>query len=99
MGWRTHTSEEDPGWAQLSILKVWDDPPHHPPPLSLEPSTLWPSSRLSPRLPPHPSPSKTTFLHSHYLFFVPSSFCKKQSQKPVQNHQCGCPVLYYKNSS
>lgn len=51
--------------------------------------------RLRPALPPG---SKTTFLHGHYLFFVPFSFCKKQSQKPVQNHPSGRPVLYYKNS-
>lgn len=51
------------------------------------------------RLLPQPRPHiKTTSPHDHYLFFVPFSFCKKQSQKPVQNHQCGCPVLYYKNS-
>lgn len=56
--------------------------------------TLLPDSCPSPRRPL----IKTTFLHGHYLFFVPFSFCKKQSQKPVRNHLCGCPVLYYKNS-
>lgn len=60
-------------------------------------SSLLSSFHLTPVY-PHPQ-IKTTFLHGHYLFFVPFSFCKKQSQKPVQNHQCGRPVLYYKTSS
>lgn len=77
-------------WAQLPIQKVWGDPENLP----QGPRAVLPSS-----CPPSPSPQiKTTFLHGHYLFFVPLSFCKKQSQKPVQTHWCGRPVLYYKNS-
>lgn len=76
--------------------------PPSPPPITFypHPQSPAPSAHFSrhPCTPSTLTPSKTTFLHSHYLFFVPS-FCKKQSQKPVQNHQCGCPVLYYKNSS
>lgn len=95
MGRGTHTSEETQGRPVLHPEDLWRHPPPPSPPLSiLVPGAQRPPAKLPPP-PPPPNPSKTTFLHSHYLFFVPS-FCKKQSQKPVQNHQCGCPVLYYK---
>lgn len=50
--------------------------------------------------PASPSPLSQDHLSSRSLFILRSfSFCKKQSQKPVQNRQCGRPVLYYKNFS
>lgn len=72
----THKSSEE---GPAPILKIWGDPEC---PCPVPPGPLCPT-------PPHPQ-IKTTFLHGHYLFFVPFSFCKKRSQKPVQNHQCGC---------
>lgn len=61
------------------------------------PPSLPSAFRLLPPSQPAPPPgSKTTFLHGHYLFFVPFSFCKKQSQKPVQNHPSGRPVYITK---
>lgn len=63
------------------------------------PPSLASAFRLLPPPPASPAPWNQDHLSSRSLFILRSFFfCKKQSQKPVQNHPSGRPVLYYKSS-